>query len=58
MRDDKYLTYPGFNVSFLVPPRHDPDKLDRAIAHIKRDVIESAARHLPEGCQVELQDTA
>ena len=58
MTDDDYLTYPGFNVSFLVPPRHDPDKIDKAIAEIKRDVTESAERHLPADCQLDLQDTA
>ena len=54
---DDYLTYPGFDVSFLVPRDHDPDKIDQAIADIKRDVTKSAARHLPAGCQLELQDT-
>ena len=58
MTDDECLTYPGFDVSFLVPHRHDTDKIDKAIAEIKRDVTVSAARHLPEGCQVDLQDTA
>jgi hypothetical protein len=58
MTDGKYLTYPGFDVSFLVPPRHDAGKLDSAITQIKRDVTESAARNLPEGCKLELQDTA
>jgi hypothetical protein len=57
MADDDYLTYPGFDVSFLVPHEHDPDKLDRAIAEIKREVIDSAARHLPADCQLDLQDT-
>ena len=57
MADDDYLTYPGFNVSFLVPPQHDTNKLDRAIAEIKRDVSESAERRLPANCQIELQDT-
>ncbi len=57
MTDDD-LTYPGFNVSFLVPPRHDARKIDAAIAKIKRDVTESAERHLPPDCQIELQDTA
>jgi hypothetical protein len=51
------LTYPGFDVSFLVPRQHDPETLDRAIAAIKRDVSESAERHLPAGCQLELGDT-
>lgn len=58
MTEDEYLTYPGFDVSFRVPPQHDADKLDSAIVRIKRDVTESAARHLPEGCQMDLQDTA
>jgi hypothetical protein len=57
MTDDE-LTYPGFNVSFLVPPQHDPKKIDKAIAKIKRDVTASAERHLPADCQIELQDTA
>jgi hypothetical protein len=57
MTDYNYLTYPGFDVSFRVPPQHDADKLDLAIAKIKRDVTESAARHLPESCELELQDT-
>jgi hypothetical protein len=57
MTDDDYLTYPGFNVSFLVPPQHDADKIDKAIAEIKRDVTQSAERHLPGDCQLELQDT-
>jgi hypothetical protein len=57
MTDDDYLTYPGFGVSFLVPPEHDTDKIDKAIAEIKRDVTESAVRHLPAGCQLELDDT-
>ncbi len=57
MKDDDYLTYPGFNVSFLVPPQHDANKLDTAIAEIKRDVTESAERHLPPDCQLELDDT-
>lgn len=56
MADDDYLTYPGFNVSFLVPPRHDPNKIDKAIAGIKRDVTDSAERHLPADCQLDLQD--
>jgi hypothetical protein len=58
MTNDEFLTYPGFDVSFRVPPRHDEDELDTAIAQIKRDVTESAARHLPEGCHLDLQDTA
>jgi hypothetical protein len=57
MTKDEYLTYPGFDVSFRVPLQHDADKLDGAIARIKRDVAESATRHLPDGCQLELQDT-
>ena len=57
MKDDDYLTYPGFNVSFLVPPQHDADKIDKAIAEIKRDVTESAGRHLPEDCRLDLEDT-
>jgi hypothetical protein len=57
MADDEYLTYPGFNVTFLVPPQHDTDKLDRAIAAIKRDVAASAERHLPAACQTEIEDT-
>ena len=56
MAGDDQLTYPGFCVSFLVPSRHDADKLDRAIADIKRDVAETAQRHLPAGCQMELED--
>lgn len=58
MTDDDCLTYPGFNVSFLVPPEHDPDKLDQAIAGIKRDVTASAGRRLPPDCRLELQDEA
>jgi len=57
MTDDDYLTYPGFNVSVLVPPQHDTDKIDKAIAEMKRDVTESAERHLPADCQLDLQDT-
>jgi hypothetical protein len=57
MADDHLLSYPGFDVGFLVPRQHDPDQLDEAIAQIKRDVEESAGRHLPAGCRVELQDT-
>ena len=57
MADDDFLTYPGFNVSFLVPPRHDPNKLDKAIDEIKRDVGESAKQHLPADCLIELEDT-
>jgi hypothetical protein len=26
------LTYPGFDISFLVPRQHDTEKLDKAIA--------------------------
>jgi hypothetical protein len=52
------LTYPGFDVSFLVPRQHDAETLDKAIAEIKRDVTESAERHLPAGCELELQDSA
>ena len=58
MTNDDYLTYPGFDVSFRVPHEHDEDDIDRAISRIKRDVAESAARHLPNGCQLNLQDTA
>jgi hypothetical protein len=58
MTHDEYLTYPGFDVSFRVPHGHDEKEIDRAISRIKRDVTESAARHLPEGCQLEIQDTA
>jgi len=57
MADDDLLSYPGFDVAFLVPPEHDPDQLDEAIAHIKRDIENSAVRHLPAGCLVELRDT-
>jgi hypothetical protein len=57
MADDDYLTYPGFNVSFLVPPQHDTNKLDEAIAEIRREVTESAERHLPADCQLDLEDT-
>ena len=57
MTDDDYLTYPGFGVSFLVPPEHDTDEIDKAIAEIKREVTESAERHLPGGCQLELDDS-
>jgi len=57
MPDDDFLSYPGFLVSFQVPPRHDADVLDRAIAKIKRDVEASAEKRLPPGCSVELQDT-
>ena len=58
MTDDKHLTYPGFDVSFLVPVGHDPESLEKAIARIKQDVMKSAARHLPEGSRLELMDTA
>ena len=57
MTDDDYLTYPGFNVSVLVPRQHDTDKIDKAIAEMKRDVTESAERHLPADCELDLQDT-
>jgi uncharacterized protein YqhQ len=57
MTEENYLTYPGFGVSFLVPREHDTDKLDEAIAEIKRTVTESAELHLPPGCQVALDDT-
>ncbi len=56
MTDDDLLTYPGFYVGFLVSPQHDPDKLDIAVAQIKRAVAESAEQHLPPGCLVDLQD--
>jgi hypothetical protein len=58
MTDDECLTYPGFDVSFRVPPQHDSDKIDKAIAEIKRDLTASAERHLPTDCRIELQDTA
>lgn len=57
LADEDLLTYPGFCVSFLVPLRHDPNTLESAIAEITRDVIDSAQRHLPPDCKVELQDT-
>ena len=57
MTDDDYLTYPGFGVSFLVPPEHDTAEIDKAIAEIKRTVTESAELHLPPGCEVALDDT-
>ena len=57
MADDNLLSYPGFDVALLVPAQHDPDQLDAAIAQIKRDVELSAARYLPSGCLVQLQDT-
>jgi hypothetical protein len=58
MAHDNLLSYPGFDVGFLVSREHDPDQLDEAIAQIKLDVEASAGRHLPPGCIVELQDTA
>lgn len=57
MANDNLLSYPGFEVEFLVPRQHDPDRLDIAIAQIKRDVEASAERHLPPGCVVALQET-
>jgi hypothetical protein len=56
MADDNLLSYPGFEVGFLVPRLHDLDQLDLAIDRIKRDVEESAGRHLPAGCLLQLQD--
>lgn len=56
MASDDRVVYPGFNVSFLVPPRHDEDELEEAVREIKRDLTESAARHLPKDCQCKLDD--
>jgi hypothetical protein len=58
MANDNLRSYPGFDVSFLVPRDHDPDQLDTAIARIKSDIEDSAGRNLPAGCRVELLDTA
>lgn len=58
MAADGHLTYPGFNISFLIPLEQNTDELEQAIAKIRRDLVANANRHLPFHCQIEIQVTA
>jgi hypothetical protein len=58
MTEHDLVLYPGVLVTFRVPRQYEAALLDEAIAKIKRDIEQSIAAHLPEGCVARLETMA